>query len=93
MKKSTIYVALAIVLIVTCFYTCTWIFKSPWITVLMPLALNLSSYLARKGRQLRKLEMGNPKNNYVITGRYRWLFPTMINALGLVAIIVAFSFN
>lgn len=93
MKKSTIYITLATVLIFTCFYTCTWVLKSPWVTVLMLFAINLASYLARKGRQLHNIEKGKPKNLYVITGRYRWLFPIMINALGLVAIIVAFSFN
>jgi hypothetical protein len=91
MKKSTIYITLATVLIFTCFYTCTWVFKSPWLTVLMLLVLNLSTYLARKGRQLYNIETGKQKNLYVITGRYRWLLPIMANALGLVAIIVAFT--
>lgn len=91
MKKSTIYITLATVLIFTCFYTCTWVFKSPWLTVLMLLVLNLSTYLARKGRQLYNIETGKQKSLYVITGRYRWLLPIMANALGLVAIIVAFT--
>lgn len=93
MKKSTIYITLATVLIFTCFYTCTWVFKSPWVTVLMLFAINLASYLARKGRQLRNIETGKPKYYYLITGRARWLLPIITNALMLVAIIVAFNFN
>jgi len=93
MKKSTIYITLAIVLIAACFYTCTWVSQSPWLTVLMLLALNLCTYIARRSRQLRNIETGKPKNLYVTTGRYRWLFPIMINALMLVTIILSFSFN
>jgi hypothetical protein len=93
MKKSTIYITLGTLLIFSGFFTCTWVFYSPWATVLILFILNLGSYLARKGRQLRNLETGKPQYYYLLTGRARWVLPIVTNALMLVAIIVAFSFG
>ncbi len=92
MRKSTIYIALGTLLIFSGFYTCTWVFQSPWAVVLNLCTLNLGSYLARKGKQLYNLETGKPENLYSLTGKTRWLVPIVSNTLLIVVIVVAFLF-